>query len=210
MESSLKKRPVIYLITEGKATTENFSKNSVEILNIIRVAVESKIQLVQIREKNIPAKLVCELVSEAITITRNTETKVLVNDRADIAQAANADGVHLTSQSLTTEIIRQYFPKNFIAGVSAHTFEEANLAQEQGADFVTFSPVFKTPSKEKYGEPQGLEKLRAVCERMGSFPVIALGGIDASNFKNVLEIGASGFAAIRFLNDIENLRNLNK
>ena len=93
-------------------------------------------------------------------------------------------------------------------GVSTHTIEEAENAKKEGADFVTFSPVFDTPSKEKYGEPQGLEKLREVCEKLKTFPVIALGGIDETNYRQVLENGASGFAAIRFLNDEKNLAKL--
>jgi thiamine-phosphate pyrophosphorylase len=130
---------------------------------------------------------------------------LLVNDRADIALAANADGVHLTSLSLSAETIRRSFPKDFIVGVSAHKIEEAEIAKKQNADFVTFSPVFSSPGK---SEPQGAEKLREVCERLKPFPVVALGGINETNFAEVLEAGARGFSAIRFLNDEENLRKL--
>jgi thiamine-phosphate pyrophosphorylase len=202
------KLPCAYLITEGRATAENFCAASAEILKIIEIAVESKISLIQIREKQLPAKLIFNLTLEAVKIAQNTETKILVNDRADIVLAAKAAGVHLTSQSLPTTIIRQNFPPNFIIGVSAHSLAEAKKAQIEGADFATFSPIFKTASKEKYGAPQGLEKLREVCENLDSFPVIALGGINETNYRKVVEKGASGFAAIRFLNDAENLRKI--
>jgi thiamine-phosphate pyrophosphorylase len=201
-------KPLIYLITRGEATAENFSEKSAEILKLIKVAVESKINLIQIREKKLPARLTFELALGAAKITRDSQTKLLVNDRADIALAAKADGVHLTSASIPTEIIRQNFPRNFIIGVSTHSINEAVRAKEKGADFVTFSPIFQTPSKTKYGEPQGLEKLREVCQRLKNFPVVALGGIDESNYPEVLKKGASGFAAIRFLNEPENLRKL--
>jgi thiamine-phosphate pyrophosphorylase len=103
---------------------------------------------------------------------------------------------------LPAKIIRQNFPENFIVGVSTHTLDEVALARDEGADFVTFSPIYKTPSKAKYGEPQGLEKLKIVCRKLNLFPVIALGGIDETNFSQVLESGSAGFAAIRFLKEL--------
>ncbi len=196
-------KPIVYLITEGKATVESFSEQKSNILEIIQTASETEISLIQIREKHLPAKLVFELASEAAKITNKTGTKLLINDRADIALAANADGVHLTENSISAEIIRKNFPKGFIIGVSTHSLASAKIARQQEADFVTFSPIFASPNK---GESQGLEKLREVCEKLESFPVVALGGIDEDNYKSVLENGASGFAAIRFLNDAENLK----
>ena len=203
-------KPFIYLITEGKATSQNFSAAKIRILETIKTAVQNKINLIQIREKQLPARLVFEITAEAVEISRNSYTKILVNDRADIALAANADGVHLTSNSIPTDQTRNYFPQNFIIGVSTHTFEEAEISRQNGADFITFSPIFATPSKEKYGKPQGLEKLREVCEKLKDFPVIALGGIDETNYKKVLENGANGFAAIRFLNNSENYTGQNR
>ncbi len=201
-------KPFVYLITEGNATPENFLRKKKEILQLINLAVEAKISLIQIREKQITAKLAFELASEAAKITRRTATKLVVNDRADIALAARTDGVQLTSGSLSAKIIRANFPPDFIIGVSAHNLEEAANAKRQDADFVTFSPIFSTPTKEKYGAPQGLKKLREVCSKLNPFPVAALGGIDENNYASVLENGASGFAAIRFLNDAEVLRKL--
>ncbi len=189
-------KPLIYLITEGNLTAGNFDENKKRVLEIIKTAVENKISLIQIREKKITAKLVFELTAEAVKITKNSNTKLLVNDRADIALAAEADGVHLTENSISAAIIRRSFPKNFIIGVSTHSIETAEKAKTDGADFVTFSPVFTSPGK---GEPKGLEELVKICERLKPFPVIALGGIDKTNYKSVLEKGASGFAAIRFL-----------
>jgi len=199
---------LIYLITEGTATAQNFSEKKKQILKLIERAVSSGIHLIQIREKGLPARFVFELASEAVKIARKSKTKILVNDRADLALAANADGVHLTSNSIPTKQIRRSFPPEFIIGVSTHSIGEAQKARTGGADFVIFSPIFATPSKARYGKPKGLEKLREVCQRLRDFPVIALGGIDETNFRKVLKNGASGFAAIRFLNNAENLRFL--
>jgi thiamine-phosphate pyrophosphorylase len=193
---------LLYLITEGYATAENFSGKSNEILETIRRAVKAKVDFIQIREKKLPARMIFDLAVRAVKISQNSETKILINDRADIAFAANADGVHLTANSLPAEIIKNNFPENFLVGVSAHTLAEIETARMQKANFATFSPIFKTPSKEKYGAPQGLKKLREVCEKVKPFPVIALGGIDETNFSAVLKNGASGLAAIRFLNTI--------
>lgn len=201
------KKPLIYLITDGTATVENFFEKKEKIIQLIKTAVEAKISLIQIREKQIPARIIFELASESVKITKNTNTKILINDRADIALAANADGVHLTAKSLSADLIRRNFPEKFIVGVSAHTLQKADTAKNQAADFVTFSPIFQSPGK---GEAKGIERLKKVCEQLNSFPVIALGGINETNFREVLKAGASGFAAIRFLNDEDNLRRLKK
>ena len=110
--------------------------------------------------------------------------------------AADAGGVHLTANSITAAVIRSNFPPDFIIGVSTHSIEKAALAKKQKADFVTFSPIFDSPHKPAV---QGIEKLVEICKNLAPFPVIALGGIDETNYKSVLASGADGFAAIRFL-----------
>jgi thiamine-phosphate pyrophosphorylase len=193
---------MIYLITKGEATVENFSAKKKEILEIIKVAVDCKISHIQIREKKLSARLLFELTAEALKITKKSETKLLVNERFDIAIATNADGVHLTSTAIPIEIVRQLVPKNFIVGVSTHTHAEAKHAYTHGANFVTFSPIFSKNA-------QGLDELRKVCELLKPFPVLALGGIDKTNYQEILHI-AKGFAAIRFLNQVDNLFKINK
>jgi thiamine-phosphate pyrophosphorylase len=203
-------KPLIYLITKGDLTAKNFREKSSETLSIIEKAVAAEISLIQIREKSLTAGQVFELAAEAAQITRNSKTGLLINDRADIALAANADGVHLPANSLPAEIIRQNFPPGFIIGVSAHTPEEVLKAKLARADFATFSPIFPTASKARYGAPQGIAKLREVSETHLEFPVIALGGIDENNFAEALEAGARGIAAIRFLNHAERLQEIAK
>ncbi|MEO6589919.1 MAG: thiamine phosphate synthase [Pyrinomonadaceae bacterium] len=200
-------KPIIYLITEGNLTEENFADNKQRIFKLVEIAVENKISFIQVREKQVSSKLVFELASQAVKITKNSQTKLLVNDRADIALAANADGVHLTENSIPAEIIRKNFPEKFIIGVSTHSLKAAEKAKKQGADFVTFSPVFSSPGK---GEPQGLGNLTEICKKLKPFPVLALGGIDETNYRSVLQSGANGFAAIRFLNKAENLQKLKR
>lgn len=195
---------MIYLITDGKASKQNFSEKRIQILDLVKAAVEAEISLVQIREKQLSARKVFELASEAAELAKNSNTKILVNDRADIALAAKADGVQLTENSLSASIIRRNFPKDFMIGVSTHSMEKTEEAKRDGADFALFGPIFETPGK---GEPKGLKELRAICEKVKPFPVVAIGGIDETNYREVLQI-ADGFAAIRFLNNVGNLHKL--
>jgi len=201
-------RPLIYLITRGNLTDQNFERESLKTLEIIRSAVMNGISLVQIREKRLGVKLVFELVEKAVEIARNTPTCIFMNERVDIALAAEASGVHLTSRALPTKDVRRIAARDFLIGVSTHVLEEAKYAREAGADFVTFSPIFATASKQSYGEPQGLGKLSKVCRHLDPFPVLALGGINETNYRSVLANGARGFAGITFLNDRDNLKRL--
>ncbi|MEN3326158.1 MAG: thiamine-phosphate pyrophosphorylase [Acidobacteriota bacterium] len=190
--------PIIYPITSGKA-------NPHEILRLVRAAVDADIPLFQIREKSLHARVLYDLVARAAEITHGSKTRLLVNDRSDIARAAGADGVHLTTQSLPVEVVRSLFGAEFLIGVSTHLLDEARAARAGGADFVLFGPVFDTESKRAYGEPQGLHKLAEVARELGDFPVVAIGGITLDNVDECFQAGARGIAAIRLLNDTENL-----
>lgn len=190
--------PAVYLITQGRAEPANFSEKEAEIIGIVSAAVDLEVPLVQVREKRLPARLLCALTEAVVATARGSRTKILVNDRADIALACGADGVHLTSTSMPAAVIRTSFPPEFIIGVSTHTLEEVEAAAGEGADFALFGPVFATPGKDT---PQGLDKLKHVCEADASFPVLAIGGIDANNVLSAIDAGAAGIAAIRALND---------
>jgi len=187
--------PIIYPITSGKANPD-------EILRLVRAAVDAEVPLFQIREKSLHARVLFELVARAAEITRGNRTRLLVNDRSDIARAAGADGVHLTTQSLPADVVRKIFGAEFLIGVSTHSLEEARLARAAGADFVVFGPVFE---KRGYGAPQGVDKLAEVTRALGEFPVVAIGGITLDNVDECFRAGARGIAAIRLLNDTENL-----
>ena len=166
----------------------------------VEFAVTLELPLLQIREKNLPARNLYELVSRSAEITRGTSTRLLVNDRFDVARAAGADGVHLTESSMSSRVVREMCGEDFVIGVSTHSLESARAAREGGADFVVFGPVFETESKRAYGPPQGLEKLREVATALPGFPVLAIGGITIDNAESCLEAGASGVAGISWFN----------
>jgi len=165
----------------------------------VQAAVVARIDLVQIREKNLSASLLYQLASSAAGITKGSATKLLINDRSDIAAAAGADGVHLTTSSLPTAVVRQTFGDGFLIGVSTHSLDEATLARQGGADFAVFGPVFETASKKELGESPGLAGLARVCSELSPFPVLALGGVMIGNAAECIKAGARGVAAIRML-----------
>ena len=200
--------PIIYPITSGTTTAQTTPEDQqfLSILQLLRAAVAAEVPLFQIREKALHARVLYELTTRAVEITRGSKTRLLVNDRSDIARAAGADGVHLTAQSLPLNVVRQMCGSEFLIGASTHSPETARQASINGANFVLFGPVFETESKRTYGPPQRLEKLRAVADELRGFPVIAIGGITMENVANCFAAGASGIAAIRLLNDAASLK----
>jgi thiamine-phosphate pyrophosphorylase len=194
--------PILYAITSG-ATNSQTSRDDeefVSVLHLAKTAVSRKIPLLQIREKNLPTRMLYELVSLVAEITRGSSTRVLVNDRFDVARAAGANGVHLTSVSLPTRVVREVCGPDFLIGVSTHSLDDARRARDEGADFVVFGPVFETESKRSFGPPQGLEKLQHVTSELGDFPVLAVGGVTLDNAETCYAAGASGFAGISWFN----------
>ena len=163
----------------------------------MEAAVAAEVSLFQLREKSLTGRVLYELATHATAITRGSKTRLLVNDRFDIARAAGADGVHLTTRSLPTPVVRKMSGEDFLIGVSTHSLETALNARTEGADFIVFGPVFETESKRAFGEPQGVEKLREVTTALKGFPVVAIGGIDLDNAASCFRAGASGIAAIR-------------
>ena len=205
-------KPVSYLITSGQTTaaTTSGSKDFRDTIQLITAAVAAKIDLIQVREKALTTKALYELARSATELTRNSATKLLVNDRADVAAAAGADGVHLTARSLPVPVVRRSFGHDFLIGVSTHSLDEARAARDAGADFAVSGPVFETPAKERYGPPVGLEQLKHVCAELEPFPIFAIGGITEDNFVDCLRAGAQGIAAIRMFDDPQRLRTVVK
>jgi len=194
-----------------QSTTTRSSKEFAQLLNLIESAVAAGINLIQIREKELPALVLYDLALRAVALTKKSATQLLLNDRADVAAAAGAAGVHLTARSIASATIRNHFGTHFLIGVSTHSLAEVREARDGQADFVVFGPVFETTSKQGYGPPTGLATLREVAHNVSPFPVLALGGVAFENLKDCLRAGAAGFAGIGLFartDDLEKIGHL--
>ncbi len=198
--------PRIYLISSGEESADN---NKL-LLNQLARLPRSLSCMVQIREKKLSAKELLSLALKAKAIELPEGTLLLMNERLDIALAAGLDGVHLPENACSANRLRPLAPQ-LIYGCSVHSLSALRIAEEAGADYLLFGPVFDTPSKRVYGAPQGLKKLGALCQQT-SLPVFALGGITLKNAPLCMAKGAYGIAALslfqescRFVDIIEEL-----
>jgi thiamine-phosphate pyrophosphorylase len=200
-------KPIICYVTDRSAFAADTSVRSV--LERVRLAAEAGTDWIQIREKDLSSGVLFALVRDAISEGRRTgsgRTRVIVNDRLDVAVGAGADGVHLGHASIpATDAIRWCrnggASKEFVVGVSCHSLADARAAEAAGADYVFFGPVFDSPTKREFGAPQGVEKLNELTRAL-RIPVIAIGGISAGNARECLQAGAAGVAAIREFQDV--------
>ena len=178
----------VYVITDRKLLPEG------KFLDGVESALKGGVRAIQLREKDLSPAETLNLAREVRRLTKKYQARLFVNDRVDIALMAEADGVHLTESSVSVEEVKSRFPQ-LLVGVSTHSLESAKRAELGGADFVTFSPIFDTPSKRGYGTPQGLDRLKEVTKEV-QIPVLALGGIKRPNVASVQEAGAYGIALI--------------
>lgn len=179
----------LYLITDRHQTAGR------PLLDVVRQALEGGVRAVQMREKDLSGAGLYRLAAEMRGLTREFGAGLFINDRLDIALAAEADGVHIGVNSLPLAAVRRLLGKGKIIGYSAHGISEALRAQADGADFVTFGPLYPTPSKAAYGEPCGVKKLADAASAL-NIPVIALGGISPANITEALSADIRGVAVI--------------
>ncbi len=176
-----------------------------QLLAMIRRGIEAGVDWIQIREKDLSGRELIHLARQAVAAASGTHTKILVNDRLDVAIAARAAGVHLGGESLPVRAVAAWRERGaagakLLIGASCHSLQQTQSAELDGADYVIFGPVFETPSKASFGPPQGIERLREVCTRI-RIPVLAIGGVNPTNASGCVRAGAAGIAAIRMFQE---------
>ncbi len=180
----------LYLITDRHQVAAGHT-----LLSAVETALQGGVGAVQLREKDLSIDELRPIARDLRELTKNYSARLLLNHHVELAMEVDADGVHLGGHSLPTPEVRLTVGTNMLIGVSAHSKDEIRTAYEQGADFVTFSPVYATPSKAAYGAPQGLNALAEAC-RTGPLPVFALGGVTPGRASEVRSAGAYGIALI--------------
>ena len=202
------RKPLLCYVTDRRSLAGAPVPAGNLLLQKIEQAAKAGVDWIQIREKDLSGRELTNLAEQAV-LRVGTGSLVLVNDRLDVAFAAGAAGVHLGENSLSPSEARKLVSRNgaqadFLVGVSAHSLEGALQAELAGADYVIFGPVYTTPSKASFGEPQGVRRLTEICKRL-TIPVLAIGGITLENAGECTGAGAAGIAAIRLFQDVADL-----
>lgn len=207
-------RPILCYVTDRRSLPLSTSADAHRLLlDSIAKAARAGVDWIQLREKDYTGREWTRLVEQSLDCVRGSgaRTRILVNDRLDVALASRAGGVHLSENGIPiAEACRlrdEYFRErglehDFLVGLSCHSLGAALGAERAGADYIYFSPIFVTPSKTNYGPPQGVERLAKVSAAV-NLPVIAIGGITRQNAPECFKAGASGVAAIRLFQDAE-------
>jgi thiamine-phosphate pyrophosphorylase len=173
------------LITDGTAL-----ENERAWLDHAAAWIAAGVDLLQIREPLLTARQLCELTRKVMRLPNPHGTRILVNDRADVAIACGADGVHLKDGSVLPEFFAR---PGFLVSIACHTVADAETAR--GANLIILAPIFAPLSKEKSRPALGVEAITALA-RATSVPILALGGVTSANARLCLEAGAAGIAGI--------------
>lgn len=179
----------IYLVTDQKACQGR------PLESIILDAVKAGVSCVQLREKEIGTRLFLEKALALSSILKPAGIPLIINDRVDIALAAKADGVHLGQTDMPYEHARSLMGPKAVIGLSVETWEDVTNAQDLDVDYLGVSPVFSTPTKTNTKTPWDIGGLKKIRE-YSRHPLVAIGGLDISNAKTVINAGADAIAVV--------------
>ena len=182
----------LYLVTDRRATAGR------PLAAVLDLCLGAGLRTIQLREKDLGVGELFHLAGDLRALTSRHGARLLVNDRADVALAVGADGVHLPGAGLPAAAARALLGPDRVVAVSTHSIDEVEAAASAGADFVVFGPVYETPSKGAYGAPRGLAALAGACQR-SRIPVLGIGGVTADRVRELADAGAAGVAVIRAL-----------
>ncbi|QRV16793.1 thiamine phosphate synthase [Haloterrigena salifodinae] len=180
-----------YLVTQQSISGDRST------IDVVRAAIEGGVDVVQLREKDTDARWRYELGLELRELTTEAGVDLIVNDRVDVAEAIDADGVHVGQSDLPVAVARELLGPEAIVGCSTATVEEALEAEAAGADYLGVGTVYGTTSKDvnRYKDGVGRERIAEIVDAV-SIPVVGIGGVTADNAAPVVEAGATGVAVI--------------
>jgi thiamine-phosphate pyrophosphorylase len=200
--SRLPPGPLCCLVTDRYRLRTLSDQGLAALVSFVGAAANSGVSFIQIRERDLDDRTLCDLVRWCVRATAGTQTRVLVNDRFDIAMAGGADGVHLRSDSPSALRVRQIVPPRFLVGRSVHGAREAEtVAAEGGLDYLIAGTTLPSGSKPAHTDLLGVDGLQAVVSRV-KLPVLAIGGVTSENAAAVAATGARGVAAIGMFSDV--------
>lgn len=176
-----------------------------DLITLVRQAVDGGATLVQLRAKKLSTKDFLELALGLIRLLKKQKIPLIINDRVDVALACGAQGVHLGQDDMPLAFARKILGPSRLVGISVNTPEEAERGEKEGADYLGVGPVAYTSSKEELRTILGLEGLRRIRERI-KIPILAVGGVNASNAREVIRAGANGVAIISAILGAENIK----
>jgi len=179
----------LYLVTDRELSRGRTT------LEVVQAAVRGGVTCVQLREKSHPTR---ELVEDALKIKdflRVHNIPLIINDRVDVAMAVQADGVHLGQTDMPLETAKAILNDSMIIGISAESVEDAVKAEKGGADYISVSPVFATPTKTDTSPPLGLEGIKIIRQQV-QIPIVGIGGLNKDNCADVIRCGADGIAVV--------------
>lgn len=193
----------LYLITD-----RSFLKGR-SLKNVVEEAILGGVTLIQVREKNISTREFYNVALEVKEVTKYYKVPIIINDRIDIAQAIDADGVHLGQSDMHIKIARKILGEEKIIGISAGNVKEAVDAERDGADYLGIGAIFYTGTKKDIETPIGIKGLKEVCNSV-KIPSVAIGGINETNFKEVLSTGTNGISVISAILGKDDIRQASK
>jgi thiamine-phosphate pyrophosphorylase len=190
-------RPIVCLVTDRRRTLARDPRaggTHAALVRLAREAVDAGIDLLQIREPGLETAELVDLVAAFVEAARGSATRVVVNDRLDVALAAGADGVHLRGDSIPPQSARAMAPPGFVIGRSIHQIGEAR-DHAPSVDYLIAGTVFPTGSKPSDAPLLGVRGLREIAAAV-AVPVLAIGGVTLQRLRDVVAAGGAGIAAI--------------
>lgn len=181
--------PKIYPITDAGLSKLSHAEQ-------VKKLIEGGAEFIQLREKHASPFDFYKSAKKALEIARRKDVKIIINDRVDIALMLKADGVHLGQDDLPPEKVREILGERAIIGSSTHNLEQALEAKNKPIDYIAIGPIFATTTKENPDKIVGIKGLKKICQEIGKFPLVAIGGINFENYQEVLDNGADTVAII--------------